>query len=155
MDQPNYDGLVQLTAEIVAAYVTNNRLDSDQIGNLIEQIHTALHRAPTSALSPERTPAEPAVPVEKSVTPDFIISLEDGRKFRTLRRYLNKLGMTPDEYRAKWGLSRQYPMVAPNYAKQRSEIAKKLGLGRKPASQAPEKKTAKARNRIPRANATQ
>jgi predicted transcriptional regulator len=89
--------------------------------------------------TPEPEPLVPAVPIRKSVTPDYIISLEDGRKFKSLKRHLQgTYGMTPDEYRAKWGLPRDYPMVAPNYAKARSDLAKKMGLGRKTSAPAVE-----------------
>jgi predicted transcriptional regulator len=86
----------------------------------------------------------PAVPIKKSITPDYIISLEDGRKFKSMRRYLGLRNMTPAEYRQKWGLPADYPVVAPNYAAQRSELAKKLGLGRKPAAQKAKRRTVKA-----------
>ena len=100
------------------------------------------------AATPEQKPLIPAVPIKKSVTPEYIISLEDGRKFKSLKRHLSgHYKMTPDEYRAKWGLPRDYPMVAPNYAKARSELAKRMGLGRKGPDAAPAKKSAAARKR--------
>jgi predicted transcriptional regulator len=142
-DEP--DDLVQLTADIVSAYVTNNTIDAGQLSKLIEEVHMALVRAPAAAAEPEQKPLVPAVPVRKSVTPDYIVSLEDGRKFKSLKRHLaGTYGMTPDEYRAKWGLPRDYPMVAPNYAKARSELAKSMGLGRK-AGDAPAKKRGRKR----------
>jgi predicted transcriptional regulator len=132
MDSVEHDELVQLTADIVSAYVSNNKVESTDIGKLIEDVHVALKRAPHVNATPEPEPLVPAVPIRKSVTPDYIISLEDGRKFKSLKRHLaGTYGMTPDEYRAKWGLPRDYPMVAPNYAKARSDLAKKMGLGRK------------------------
>ena len=132
MDAVDRDDLVHLTADIVSAYVTNNKVESSDLGKLIEEVHLALVRAPAAAAEPEKTPLVPAVPVRKSVMPDYIISLEDGRKFKSLKRHLQgTYGMTPDEYRKKWGLARDYPMVAPNYAKARSELAKRMGLGRK------------------------
>ena len=132
MDSVEHDELVQLTADIVSAYVSNNKVGSAEIGKLIEDVHVALKRAPLADATPEPEPLVPAVPVRKSVTPDYIISLEDGRKFKSLKRHLQgTYGMTPEEYRAKWGLPRDYPMVAPNYAKARSDLAKKMGLGRK------------------------
>jgi predicted transcriptional regulator len=132
MSADEREDLVQLTADIVSAYVTNNAVESGQLSKLIEDVHLALVRAPAAAAEPERKPLVPAVPIRKSITPDYIISLEDGRKFKSLKRHLQgTYGMTPDEYRAKWSLPRDYPMVAPNYAKARSELAKRMGLGRK------------------------
>jgi predicted transcriptional regulator len=132
MESVEHDDLVQLTADIVSAYVSNNKIGSAELGQLIEEVHAALVRAPTAAATPEPEPREPAVPIRKSITPDYIVSLEDGRKFKSLKRHLkNTYGLTPEEYRAKWGLPRDYPMVAPNYAKARSELAKSMGLGRK------------------------
>jgi predicted transcriptional regulator len=132
MDADEHDDLVQLTADIVSAYVTNNTIDSGQLSKLIEEVHLALVRAPAAAAEPEQKPLVPAVPIRKSINPDYIVSLEDGRKFKSLKRHLaGTYGMTPDEYRAKWGLPRDYPMVAPNYAKARSDLAKRMGLGRK------------------------
>jgi len=132
MDTANRDELVQLTADIVSAYVTNNTVEAGQLSKLIEEVHVALVRAPAAATEPEKKPLVPAVPVRKSITPDYIVSLEDGRKFKSLKRHLaGTYGMTPDEYRAKWDLPRDYPMVAPNYAKARSDLAKRMGLGRK------------------------
>jgi predicted transcriptional regulator len=146
MEAVDRDDLVQLTADIVSAYVSNNSVDSGALSKLIEDVHLALVRAPAAAAEPEQKPLVPAVPVRKSVTPDYIVSLEDGRKFKSLKRHLQgTYGMTPDEYRAKWSLPRDYPMVAPNYAKARSDLAKRMGLGRKAA--APAKKGAKARKR--------
>ena len=136
MDAVDHDELVQLTADIVSAYVSNNKVGAGELGKLIEEVHTALQRAPNAQAEPEPEPREPAVSIRRSVTPDYIISLEDGRKFKSLKRHLkNTYNMTPDEYRAKWGLPRDYPMVAPNYAKARSELAKSMGLGRKAAAQ--------------------
>ncbi len=144
MDSADREDLVQLTADVVSAYVSNNSVDSGALSKLIEDVHLALARAPAAAAEPEQKPLVPAVPVRKSVTPDYIVSLEDGRKFKSLKRHLQgTYGMTPDEYRAKWGLPRDYPMVAPNYAKARSELAKRMGLGRKAA--APSKKRARKR----------
>jgi predicted transcriptional regulator len=138
MENLEQDDLVQLTADIVSAYVSNNKIGTSDLGKLIEDVHAALQRAPMVQAQPEPERREPAVPIRKSITPDYIISLEDGRKFKSLKRHLkNTYGLTPDEYRAKWGLPRDYPMVAPNYAKARSELAKSMGLGRKAAAPAP------------------
>jgi predicted transcriptional regulator len=132
MDSVEQDEMVQLTAEIVSAYVSNNKVSPGDLGKLIEDVHAALQRAPGGPEEPPAEPREPAVPIKRSVTPDYIISLEDGRKFKSLKRHLkNTYGLTPEEYRAKWGLPRDYPMVAPNYAKARSDLAKTMGLGRK------------------------
>ena len=136
MESNEQDELVQLTAEIVSAYVSNNKVGPSELGKLIEDVHAALQRAPQGAEEPQPEPREPAVPIRRSVTPDYIISLEDGRKFKSLKRHLkNTYGLSPDEYRAKWGLPRDYPMVAPNYARARSDLAKTMGLGRKAGAQ--------------------
>lgn len=132
MDSVDHDELVQLTADIVSAYVSNNKVGSGELGKLIEEVHTALQRAPNAQATPEPEPREPAVSIRRSVTPDYIVCLEDGKKFKSLKRHLQgEHGLTPDEYRSKWGLSRDYPMVAPNYAQARSDLAKSMGLGRK------------------------
>jgi predicted transcriptional regulator len=117
-----------LTAEVVSAYVAKNSLRPADIPDLIASVHRALQglSSPPQA-EPEKR--EPAVSIRKSITPDFLISMEDGRRYKTLRRHLTGRGLTPEQYREKWGLPRDYPMVAPNYAKQRSELAKALGLG--------------------------
>ena len=152
MDAVDHDDLVQLTADIVSAYVSNNKVGSGELGKLIEEVHAALQRAPNAQAEPEPEPREPAVPIRKSVTPDYIVSLEDGRKFKSLKRHLKSTyGMTPDEYRSKWGLPRDYPMVAPNYAKARSELAKSMGLGRKAAAQARPRKQRRRSGSPPRA----
>ena len=135
MDTQNTSNLSELTADIVSAYVSNNNVRAEDLATLISEVHFALQKAPNGKAEPAPEPQEPAVPIKKSVTPDYIISLESGQKFKSLKRHLmNSYGMTPDEYRAKWGLPRDYPMVAPNYAKSRSEIAKTMGLGRKAAA---------------------
>jgi predicted transcriptional regulator len=126
---------IELTVDIVSAYVTKNAVPSAELAALIQQVHQTLSSIASGGGSagPETEKQKPAVPVKRSVTPDYVISLEDGRKFKSLKRYLTARGMTPDDYRAKWNLPADYPMVAPNYAAQRSALAKKLGLGRKPA----------------------
>jgi predicted transcriptional regulator len=133
--------LVELTTEIVAAYVGNNAVQAADLPEVIRTIHAALKGVETGASAPEATaPQTPAVSIKKSVTPDWIISLEDGRKFKSMKRHLSIRGMTPDQYRAKWGLAKDYPMVAPNYAAARSQLAKSMGLGqggRQPAKAAP------------------
>ena len=126
---------IELTAEIVAAYVANNAVQASSIPELIATVHASV-----SGLSkPVVAAAEalvPAVNPKKSVFPDYIICLDDGKRFKSMRRHLAGLGMTPAEYRVKWGLAADYPMVAPNYATARSEMAKKMGLGRKPGAKA-------------------
>ena len=135
MDTQNTSNLSELTADIVSAYVSNNNVRAEDLATLISEVHSALKKAPNGKAEPAPEPQEPAVPIKKSVTPDYIISLESGQKFKSLKQHLmNSYGMTPDEYRAKWGLPRDYPMVAPNYAKSRSELAKTMGLGRKAAA---------------------
>ena len=124
--------LIELTADIVAAYVSSNSIASDNLTSLIRDVHKALHRTATGAVEPEAEPLRPAVSAKKSVTPDYLICLEDGKKFKSLKRHLRThYDLTPDEYRNKWGLPPDYPMVAPNYAKARSNLAKKMGLGQK------------------------
>ena len=123
---------IETTAEIVAAYVSRNSVPVSELPNLIRSVHDTLAKlgaAPAvEAPAPKR---EPAVSIRKSITDEYLISLEDGRKFRSMKRYLAGLGMTPADYRAKWGLPADYPMVAPAYAKARSELALSRGLGRR------------------------
>ena len=121
---------VNLAAEIVSAFVTHNSLRSADLPALIESVHAGLVKIANGAAHSEEPPAPTAaVTIRKSVTPDYLICLDDGRKFKSLRRHLGGLGMTPEQYRAKWKLPDDYPMVAPNYAAQRSALAKKIGLG--------------------------
>ena len=126
----NQRDLVRMAAEIAAAYVSANPVQAQDIPALIRTVHGALLEvAGVTAAAPEAAP-EPAVSIKKSVTADYIICLEDGKKFKSLKRHLRtRYSMTPDEYRAKWGLAHDYPMVAPNYAKERSNLAKRMGLG--------------------------
>ena len=123
---------IETTAEIVAAYVSRNSVPVADLSSLIRSIHDSLVKLGTTpAVEAPAAPLVPAVSVRKSVTDEFIISLEDGRKFKSMKRYLSGLGMTPSDYRAKWGLPSDYPMVAPAYAAKRSELARSIGLGRK------------------------
>lgn len=126
----NQRDLVRMAAEIAAAYVSANPVQAHDLPALIRTVHSALLEvAGVTAAAPEAAP-EPAVSIKKSVTADYIICLEDGKKFKSLKRHLRtRYSMTPDEYRAKWGLPHDYPMVAPNYAKERSNLAKRMGLG--------------------------
>lgn len=124
--------LVELTAQIVSAYVGNNTMVPADVPKLIEDVSGALGQAAANSALPLEAELTPAVPVRKSVTPDYIICLEDGKRFKSLKRHLRTYyDLSPEEYREKWGLSYDYPMVAPNYAAARSALAKKLGLGRK------------------------
>jgi predicted transcriptional regulator len=126
--------LLTLTAEIVAAFASNNTVTMGDLPGVISSVFTALRGAgQAEATKAEAAPA-PAVPIRKSVTSEFLICLEDGKKLKMLKRHLKtRYNMTPEEYRRRWGLPRDYPMVAPAYAEQRSSVAKRIGLGRKPA----------------------
>lgn len=122
--------IIEMTAEIVAAYVENNNISTGDLPALIQSVHRALSSVASGVEAVEAAPKEPAVPVRRSITADFLICLEDGRKFKSLKRHLRtKYNMSPEDYRAKWGLAKDYPMVAPNYAKARSDLAKQMGLG--------------------------
>jgi len=125
---------IELAAEMVAAFVSNNSVPTSELPALIHAVHTAVARL---AVGPESAPPQieakaPAVPIRKSITPEFLICLEDGKRFKTMRRHLAGLGLTPEQYRQKWNLPSDYPMVAPNYAALRSAMAKKIGLGNIP-----------------------
>ena len=141
MEQGN---LIELTADIVSAYVGNNSIESSDLPALISEVHAAMHQTLGGPAESEPEPLKPAVSIRKSVTPDYIICLHDGKKFKSLKRHVRTShGLTPEEYRKKWGLPADYPMVAPNYAKARSMLAKKIGLGRKPALSAKKNSTKK------------
>ena len=130
-EQSNQNELLALTTEIVAAHVANNSVAVVDLPQLIQEVYRTLASVGTVPAALERP--QPAVPVKKSVTPDYIICLEDGKKLKMLKRHLKTAyNMTPEEYRERWGLSADYPMVAPNYAQHRSSLAKKIGLGTKP-----------------------
>jgi predicted transcriptional regulator len=116
------------TADVVSAYVAHNSVRTADLPDLIASVHRALQGL-SAPLQAEPEKREPPVSIKKSITPDFLISLEDGKQYKSLKRHLKGRGLTPEQYREKWGLPRDYPMVAPNYAKQRSELAKALGLG--------------------------
>ena len=129
-DNAGNTSYIELTAGIVSAYVSNNSVASGDIPGLINQVHAALLRVSTGASDAQPEPLKPAVPVRKSVAADYIICLEDGKKFKSLKRHLRThYDMSPEEYREKWGLPPDYPMVAPNYAQARSQLAKQMGLG--------------------------
>jgi predicted transcriptional regulator len=121
---------IELAADIVSAYVSNNSVPTGDLPGLISEVHTALMKVGVGAIELPTEAPKPAVPVKKSVTPDYIVCLEDGKKFKSLKRHLRtQYNMTPEQYREKWALPIDYPMVAPNYAKARSELAKEMGLG--------------------------
>lgn len=125
------DQTLRMAVEIVTAYLSNNSLPATTIPDLIVTVHGALSNLGRPTDEAAQTNRKPAVAIRKSVTPDYIVCLEDGKRLKMLKRYLrSNFGMTPAEYRSKWGLPADYPMVAPNYAKQRSEFAKQIGLGR-------------------------
>ncbi len=128
-EHSNHDNLLMLTSEIVASHLANNQVGTEEIPTLIQKIYKTLATLGSEA-APNTERPQPAVPIKKSVTPDFIICLEDGKKLKMLKRHLKTAyEMTPDEYRERWGLNADYPMVAPNYARQRSRLAKEIGLG--------------------------
>ena len=121
---------IDLATDIVSAYVSNNTVAAAELPALISDVHAALQRLSNGPAEPAAEPARPAVPVKKSVMADFIVCLEDGKKFKSLKRHLRThYDMTPEQYREKWGLPADYPMVAPNYAAARSSLAKQMGLG--------------------------
>ena len=155
--------LTSFTADIVSAYVAHNVLSGEKLPEFIGSVYAALSRASVQDAEPPQVELKPAVPVKKSVTPEFIICLEDGKKFKSLKRHLrSEYDLSPDEYREKWGLSRDYPMVAPAYAAARSNLAKNMGLGRRKAEVVAEvvavaevaEKPAKGRGKQPRKAAT-
>src|ERR1700726_713947 len=130
MNDKASSNFIELTAGIVSAYVSNNAVAAGGILSLINQVHTALMRVSNGQSETAGEPAKPAIAVKKSITPDYIICLEDGKKFKSLKRHLRtQYDMTPEHYREKWGLPPDYPMVAPNYAEARSQLAKQMGLG--------------------------
>ena len=127
--------LTSLAADIVSAYVAHNALTGDKLPDLIGSVYGALSRASLQAVEPEKVELKPAVAIKKSVTPEYIICLEDGKKFKSLKRHLKThYDMSPEEYREKWGLPHDYPMVAPSYAAARSDLARNMGLGRRGAA---------------------
>ena len=127
-----YDELLRLASDIVAAYVSNNPIPVSEVPGMIKSVHATLGGLTAGGVLEAPTAQKPAIAVKKSVTPEYIVCLEDGKKLKMLKRHLRSTyNMTPDEYRAKWGLPPDYPMVAPNYAAQRSAFAKQIGLGRK------------------------
>jgi predicted transcriptional regulator len=132
MNENTTANYVDLAAGIVSAFVSNNSVPTTDLPALIASVHSALARAGSPAEEQPKEELRPALPIKKSITPDYVICLDDGKKFKSLKRHLRTAyGLTPDQYRAKWDLPLDYPMVAPNYAKARSELATKMGLGQK------------------------
>ncbi len=123
--------IIEMTSEIVSSYVEKNTIGASELPALIQSVYRALSGVTTTVEVVEAPVKEPAVPLRRSITPDFLVCLEDGRKFKSLKRHLRtRYNLSPEDYRAKWGLPKDYPMVAPNYSAQRSALAKTLGLGR-------------------------
>jgi predicted transcriptional regulator len=122
--------IIEMTSEIVSSYVEKNTIGASELPALIQSVYRALSGVTTTVEVVEAPVKEPAVPLRRSITPDFLVCLEDGRKFKSLKRHLRtRYNLSPEDYRAKWGLPKDYPMVAPNYAKARSDLAKQMGLG--------------------------
>lgn len=137
----NNDIVLELTSEVVAAYVSNNTVDHSDLNTLIADIYDTFNKLSKGKASTLGVTSKPAVPIKKSMTDDYIICLEDGKQFKSLKRHLRShYDMSPEEYREKWGLPVDYPMVAPNYAKARSQLARDMGLGRKPGQKIKKKK---------------
>lgn len=127
-----YSDVTEFTAQIVSAYVSNNTIVAENLPGFITSVHESLVAAENGVMEPKKVELIPAVPIKKSVTPEYIICLEDGKKFRSLKRHLRThYNLSPDEYRQKWGLPTDYPMVSPMYAASRSELAKNMGLGQR------------------------
>lgn len=127
--------LIELTADIVSAYVSNNSIVASELPEIIQNVHVALKQVTSSAVELEKEQPKPAVSIRRSITDDYLICLEDGKKFKSLKRHLRThYDLSPEEYRERWRLPVDYPMVAPNYARARSELAKQMGLGRKRGS---------------------
>jgi predicted transcriptional regulator len=131
MAETAHDGnFIELTTKIVSAFVSNNSVAAGEIPAIINQVHSALLRVSSGGKEQPAEPLKPAVPVKKSITPDYLVCLEDGKKFKSLKRHLRtQYNVTPEQYREKWALPPDYPMVAPNYAAARSKLAKDMGLG--------------------------
>jgi len=145
-DSVSNEDVLRLSVDIVAAYVGQNRLPSEQISTVINTVYASLRSAGGADGTGDipQTQQKPAVPIRRSITPDAIICLEDGKRMKMLKRHLRTVyDMTPQEYRTKWGLSSNYPMVAPSYSKKRSQFAKKIGLGKGAPTKGPSKKSAK------------
>ena len=132
MSEAQSTNYIELAADIVSAYVSKNSVTVGDLPNLINDVHAALMRVSNGAAEVPAEAPKPAIPIKKSITPEYILCLEDGKKFKSLKRHLRtQYDMTPEQYREKWGLPADYPMVAPNYAQARSQLAKNMGLGQK------------------------
>ncbi|MGH6720411.1 MAG: MucR family transcriptional regulator [Alphaproteobacteria bacterium] len=128
----SHSELLHMVADVVSAYVSNNQVVANQLPEVVRSVYASFSEQHGSRREDSSEAAKPAVPIRKSITPEFLICLEDGKKLKMLKRHLRTaFNMSPEEYRVKWNLGADYPMVAPNYAKQRSDFAKKIGLGRK------------------------
>jgi predicted transcriptional regulator len=148
-DTPQVDHtLVEITGEIVAAYVAHNAIATSDLAKLIADVYSAVSGTVKPVEAPAQPAQVPAVSIRKSVTPNYIVCLEDGKKFKTLKRHLHTLGMTPEQYRAKWNLPVDYPMVAPNYSATRSGLARNLGLGRKAGAIVAKAAPARAKRKV-------
>jgi predicted transcriptional regulator len=133
VEKTSRSDILRMAVDVVSAYIGHNSLSSSQIPEIIQTVFSSLQQLGERGPGGHGEALKPAVPIKKSLAPDYLICLEDGKKMKMLKRHLRTaFNMTPDEYRAKWGLPADYPMVAPNYAEQRSAFAKKIGLGRKP-----------------------
>lgn len=143
-EEKNNTGVIELTAEVISAYVSNNPVPASELPALVTQVHQSLTGLASGETASKAEPPKPAVNPKRSVHNDYIICLEDGKSFKSLKRHLMvHFGMTPEEYRAKWNLPVNYPMVAPAYTAERSALAKKIGLGRKPNAAEPAKRNRK------------
>jgi predicted transcriptional regulator len=135
MNAEDQDTLIQLTTDVVAAYVSSNTVSPGDLTGLINDVHATLRRLQTGSAEPATLPREPAVSARKSITPDYLVCLEDGKHFKSLKRHLRTdHNLSPTEYRMKWGLKPDYPMVAPKYAQARSDLARLMGLGKRGGS---------------------
>ncbi len=150
-DASTSSNYIELAADIVSAFVSNNSVTAADLPALIGSVHAALQNVGSPPKLEDTKPA-PAVPIRRSITPDFLISLEDGKQYRSLKRHLAGRGLTPDQYREKWGLPRDYPMVAPNYSAQRSELARSMGLGQRRSKAARGKATGTTERTKPEAS---
>src|SRR5262245_15430933 len=138
IDTLSAEDLIRMTTELAAAYLSNNNLAASQLPEVLKTIHGSLTALNTPLSEAEAAPPTPAVPIKKSVTPDYLVCLEDGKKLKMLKRHLRTAyNLSPDDYRKRWGLPADYPMVAPKYAALRSEFAKKIGLGRSAKKERP------------------
>ena len=129
-DSSTANNYIELAADIVSAYVSNNSVSAGDLPGLISSVHNALLNVTSGKIEVPDEPLKPVIPIKKSITPDYIVCLEDGKKFKSLKRHLRtQYNLSPEDYREKWGLPADYPMVAPNYAAARSQLAKQMGLG--------------------------